>query len=423
MNCLARGMGPSEMLYILCKGQTWYLVGTDHQGRCSRATLPERVYPRDVIHYLAGPVRRLRRPQPRVARRRPGEHRHRRPPHDGDDLRRAVGRVLAVPVRRRARRVPRRPGEVALRAGAPRRRRRVRAGRSPSTCRRSSPRSSCPARSRGTPKGAREVADDRSRSTRRSSARAPTGGCQRLRRRRRDPRGPQVAPGTRMIVTPGSQDILKEAIRAGYVETLMDAGAVVTSSTCGACFGGHMGLLADERGLHHRVDPQLQGPDGKPGRRASTWARRRRWPPRRSPASSPTRGTSDGSDLQGKVWKFDHDINTDLVIPNFAVLMPVGGAARSTASRPTARVGSTRCSRATSWWPAATSASARPATSAPCSAASASAASSPSRSTASGLRNCINAGLPSLPCAGVLDAVRRRATSPRSTGSPERCAT
>ena len=59
-------------------------------------------------------------------------------------------------------------------------------------------------------------------------------------------KGRQVAPGTRFIVTPGSQAILKEAVRAGYVETLMDAGAVVTSSTCGACFGGHMGLLADD---------------------------------------------------------------------------------------------------------------------------------------------------------------------------------
>ena len=55
----------------------------------------------------------------------------------------------------------------------------------------------------------------------------------------------KVAPGTRFIVTPGSQAILKEAVRAGYVETLMDAGAVVTSSTCGACFGGHMGVLGD----------------------------------------------------------------------------------------------------------------------------------------------------------------------------------
>jgi 3-isopropylmalate/(R)-2-methylmalate dehydratase large subunit len=58
-------------------------------------------------------------------------------------------------------------------------------------------------------------------------------------------KGKQIARGTRFIVTPGSQQIMKEAIRAGYVETLMDAGAVVTNSTCGACFGGHMGLLAD----------------------------------------------------------------------------------------------------------------------------------------------------------------------------------
>jgi 3-isopropylmalate/(R)-2-methylmalate dehydratase large subunit len=58
-------------------------------------------------------------------------------------------------------------------------------------------------------------------------------------------KGRKVAQGTRFLLTPGSQSIFKEAIKAGYVETLMDAGALVTSSTCGACFGGHMGLLAD----------------------------------------------------------------------------------------------------------------------------------------------------------------------------------
>jgi 3-isopropylmalate/(R)-2-methylmalate dehydratase large subunit len=57
--------------------------------------------------------------------------------------------------------------------------------------------------------------------------------------------GRQVAPGVRMIVTPGSQDVLKEAMAKGYVATLMDAGAVVTNSTCGACYGGHMGVLGD----------------------------------------------------------------------------------------------------------------------------------------------------------------------------------
>jgi len=56
--------------------------------------------------------------------------------------------------------------------------------------------------------------------------------------------GRQVAPGVRFIVTPGSQAIYNDALRAGYVQTLMDAGAIVTTATCGACFGGHMGVLA-----------------------------------------------------------------------------------------------------------------------------------------------------------------------------------
>ena len=56
-------------------------------------------------------------------------------------------------------------------------------------------------------------------------------------------RGQQVAPGVRLIVTPASQAVYTEAVRAGYVEAIADAGAIVTNSTCGACFGYHMGLL------------------------------------------------------------------------------------------------------------------------------------------------------------------------------------
>ena len=59
-------------------------------------------------------------------------------------------------------------------------------------------------------------------------------------------KGRQIAPQVRLIVTPGSQNVFKEAMKAGYVETLMDAGAVVTNSTCGACYGGHMGVLGDD---------------------------------------------------------------------------------------------------------------------------------------------------------------------------------
>lgn len=55
--------------------------------------------------------------------------------------------------------------------------------------------------------------------------------------------GRKVAPGVRLIVTPGSQRIFAAATRAGHIQTLLDAGAVVTPATCGACFGGHMGVL------------------------------------------------------------------------------------------------------------------------------------------------------------------------------------
>ncbi|MCW3027211.1 MAG: 3-isopropylmalate dehydratase [Solirubrobacterales bacterium] len=56
-------------------------------------------------------------------------------------------------------------------------------------------------------------------------------------------RGRRVAPGVRLIVTPASQAVYADAVRAGYVGALADAGAIVTNSTCGACFGYHMGLL------------------------------------------------------------------------------------------------------------------------------------------------------------------------------------
>jgi 3-isopropylmalate/(R)-2-methylmalate dehydratase large subunit len=55
--------------------------------------------------------------------------------------------------------------------------------------------------------------------------------------------GRRVARGVRLLVTPGSQRIAAAAAKAGYVQTLLDAGAVVTPATCGACYGGHMGVL------------------------------------------------------------------------------------------------------------------------------------------------------------------------------------
>ena len=56
-------------------------------------------------------------------------------------------------------------------------------------------------------------------------------------------KGRRVAHGVRLIVTPATQKIYLDALRAGYIETLVESGAVVTNATCGACYGGHMGLI------------------------------------------------------------------------------------------------------------------------------------------------------------------------------------
>jgi 3-isopropylmalate/(R)-2-methylmalate dehydratase large subunit len=57
-------------------------------------------------------------------------------------------------------------------------------------------------------------------------------------------KGRKVAAGVRLIVTPGSQAVYVEAAKEGLLQVLAEAGAVVTNSTCGACFGYHMGVLA-----------------------------------------------------------------------------------------------------------------------------------------------------------------------------------
>ena len=58
-------------------------------------------------------------------------------------------------------------------------------------------------------------------------------------------KGKKVARHVRLILTPGTQKILRDATKLGYIDTLVDAGAVVSNPTCGACLGGYMGILGD----------------------------------------------------------------------------------------------------------------------------------------------------------------------------------
>jgi 3-isopropylmalate/(R)-2-methylmalate dehydratase large subunit len=57
-------------------------------------------------------------------------------------------------------------------------------------------------------------------------------------------KGRKVAPGTRLIVTPASAQVYLEALKAGYIQTFVEAGAMVESPGCGACMGNHMGVPA-----------------------------------------------------------------------------------------------------------------------------------------------------------------------------------
>ena len=56
--------------------------------------------------------------------------------------------------------------------------------------------------------------------------------------------GHKVADWLRVIVIPGTQDIYLQMLREGLIEIFVEAGAIVSTPTCGPCLGGHMGILA-----------------------------------------------------------------------------------------------------------------------------------------------------------------------------------
>ena len=56
--------------------------------------------------------------------------------------------------------------------------------------------------------------------------------------------GRQVAGGVRCIIIPATMAIYRECVQRGYVTAFIDAGAVVSTPTCGPCLGGYMGILA-----------------------------------------------------------------------------------------------------------------------------------------------------------------------------------
>lgn len=57
-------------------------------------------------------------------------------------------------------------------------------------------------------------------------------------------KGKKVADGVRCIIIPATMNIMRECSERGYITAFIDAGAVVSTPTCGPCLGGYMGILA-----------------------------------------------------------------------------------------------------------------------------------------------------------------------------------
>lgn len=57
-------------------------------------------------------------------------------------------------------------------------------------------------------------------------------------------KGNHVADGVRCIIIPATMQIMRECVERGFVTAFIDAGAVVSTPTCGPCLGGYMGILA-----------------------------------------------------------------------------------------------------------------------------------------------------------------------------------
>jgi 3-isopropylmalate/(R)-2-methylmalate dehydratase large subunit len=67
------------------------------------------------------------------------------------------------------------------------------------------------------------------------------------------------------VIVPATQRTYREAMAEGLVEVFLEAGAMMSPPTCGACFGGHMGILADGEVAVATTNRNFRGRMGDPG--------------------------------------------------------------------------------------------------------------------------------------------------------------
>ena len=78
-------------------------------------------------------------------------------------------------------------------------------------------------------------------------------------------KGRKLAKGTRAVIVPATQKVYLQAISEGLIEHFIEAGAAVSTPTCGACFGGHNGALSDGEVGVATINRNFKGRAGHPG--------------------------------------------------------------------------------------------------------------------------------------------------------------
>jgi 3-isopropylmalate/(R)-2-methylmalate dehydratase large subunit len=58
-------------------------------------------------------------------------------------------------------------------------------------------------------------------------------------------KGKKIAKGVRLIVIPASDEVMRESMKKGYIDSLMESGATISAPGCGPCLGAHQGVIAD----------------------------------------------------------------------------------------------------------------------------------------------------------------------------------
>lgn len=71
--------------------------------------------------------------------------------------------------------------------------------------------------------------------------------------------GKRIATGTRLLVIPASSQVYLDALQAGYIETLLTAGAAIGTPGCGPCMGNHMGVPAPNEVTISSANRNFQG--------------------------------------------------------------------------------------------------------------------------------------------------------------------